>query len=65
MDITDIYNNEKIKKIDYLVSFSLLDWISKLPAELVHFLSSLCSIDLNTSNKKKLKLICKTTELIY
>ena len=65
MDITDdIYNNEKIEKIDDLVSFSRLDWISKRPAGLVHFLSSLCSIALNNANKKKLKLIGKTIELI-
>ena len=65
MDLTDdIYNNEKIEKIDDLVSFSRLDWISKRPAGLVHFLSSLCSIVLNTANEKKLKLIGKTIELI-
>ena len=65
MDITDIYNNEKTEKIDDLVSFSRLDQIFKNPAELVHFLSSLCSINLNTANEKRLKLIGKIIELIY
>ena len=32
---------------------------------MAHFLSSLYSIDLNTANEKKLKLICKTIEQIY
>ena len=65
MDITDIYYNEKIEKIDDLIRFNRLDWISKRPAELVNFLSGLCSIDLNAVNEKKLNLICKTIELIY
>ena len=65
IDITDIYYNEKMEKIDDLVSFSRLDWISKRPAELVNFLSGLCSIDLNNAHEKKLNLICKTIELIY
>ena len=64
-DILELYHdNAKMKKISSLVNYNPLQWLSSRPPELVHLISNMCKIDLNTASQNKLVVVAKIVELI-
>lgn len=64
-DVKEFYTNKNIETINDLIAFNHIDWIRERPMELVHLLSKICKIDLNTANEQKLRTLTKIIEMIY
>ena len=64
-DVKELYTNKSVETINDLIDFNHIDWIRERPMELVHLLSKICKIDLNTANEPKLRTLTKIIEMIY
>lgn len=65
-DISQLYShNSDVKMIQTLINYEPSRWLSERPHELLHCLSNLCNIDINTAGRSKLIILTKIIELIY
>ena len=54
-----------LREINDILSYEALNWLSERPEKLVHLISELCNVDINTASHSQLILVAKTIELIY
>jgi len=65
VDVKDLYKaNSEMKKIDSLVNFKASDWVSDRPHNLLHMISNMCGVDINTAPETKMTIISKIIELM-
>ena len=64
-DSRKLYLSKNIQNLTELVDFENINWLCERPMELIHFLSTMCKVDLNTASESKLRAFSKIIELIY
>ena len=57
--------NNSVKHTEILNNYKSSQWLLQRPQELLHLISSLCQVDVNTAGTNKLNLVAKIMELIY
>lgn len=64
-DSRKLYLSKNIQNLTELVDFENINWLCERPMKLIHFLSTMCKVDLNTASESKLRAFSKIIELIY
>ena len=56
---------QRLKSFEDIISFDPAKWLCDRPDNLLHFITSLCNVDVNTTTPCQIVLISKIVELIY
>jgi len=64
-DDIKLLKSNPIQTIQDIISHDYVKWLSDRPTILLHLLSAICEVDVNTANNNQIILISKIIELIY
>ena len=64
-DISKIKESSELCSLKNINNYDPVSWVGKRPSELLHLLSSLCCIDINTADEKKMKCFAIVIEMVY